>query len=153
MKKFLTILALTAGLFVADASAQDNYILSYDRDTGSLTIKAFGDISAYGIGGNGDVFDETQFMPFLPSSIIQSDADILGEASLSALGAGEYALGDGLLQTGLDLTGFKNVITAATYIPGFGSTSQNFDLEVVPEPSSLALLGLGGLLIARRRRS
>ena len=33
-----------------------------------------------------------------------------------------------------------------------GSEFDNFSLSIVPEPSSLALLGLGGLLIARRRR-
>ena len=27
-----------------------------------------------------------------------------------------------------------------------------FSIETIPEPSSLALLGLGGLLVARRRR-
>ncbi|MBX2852274.1 MAG: PEP-CTERM sorting domain-containing protein [Phycisphaeraceae bacterium] len=32
------------------------------------------------------------------------------------------------------------------------SDFNGFQLEVVPEPSSLALLGLGGLMIARRRR-
>lgn len=153
MKKLLFTLALTAGLSVADASAQDTYILSYDRETGSLTIKASGNISAYAIGGNGDVFNNSQFTPFIPGSVVQSDADTVGEVLFGVgVGAGEYALGDGLLQTGLDLTGFENVISAATYTPGIGNLSQNFDLEVIPEPSSLALLGLGGLLITRRRR-
>ena len=37
---------------------------------------------------------------------------------------------------------------------GQGSTTwNNVNIDVVPEPGSLALLGLGGLLIARRRRS
>ena len=34
---------------------------------------------------------------------------------------------------------------------GAGASFDNFSLTVVPEPGSLALLGLGGLLIARRR--
>jgi hypothetical protein len=37
--------------------------------------------------------------------------------------------------------------------PGVFSGFNGFQLEVVPEPSSLALLGLGGLIAARRRRS
>ena len=36
---------------------------------------------------------------------------------------------------------------------GASTTFSNFELTVVPEPGSLALMGLGGLLIARRRRN
>ena len=36
--------------------------------------------------------------------------------------------------------------------PQAGTDQQTLDLIVIPEPSSLALLGLGGLLLARRRR-
>ena len=36
---------------------------------------------------------------------------------------------------------------------GFRFGLNGFQIEAVPEPSSLALLGLGGLLIARRRRN
>jgi len=56
----------------------------------------------------------------------------------------EFTATDGTLNTTFDrddsLTGDTN-----NWLSGYS-------LQVVPEPSSLALLGLGGLLIARRRR-
>ena len=55
--------------------------------------------------------------------------------------------------------GSSNVVVTTSVVntagPGaghFGLTGLAFD-NVIPEPGSLALLGLGGLLIARRRRS
>lgn len=60
--------------------------------------------------------------------------DILGLLSggLSELGAGEYAFW--VQQTGEDLTRIR------------------MDFTVVPAPGALALLGLGGLVVGRRRR-
>ncbi|MEM6504342.1 MAG: PEP-CTERM sorting domain-containing protein [Planctomycetota bacterium] len=40
------------------------------------------------------------------------------------------------------------ITVSSSFFAGFNG----FQLEVVPEPSSLALIGLGGLLVARRRR-
>ena len=48
--------------------------------------------------------------------------------------------GDGLLTNG-DIAGFVDLLTG-------GAPSAS----IIPEPTSLALLGLGGLMIARRRR-
>ena len=49
-----------------------------------------------------------------------------------------------------DIAGFYG--QTSNNIAFFGRVD-NFAIDVVPEPSSLALLGLGGLLVARRRRS
>jgi hypothetical protein len=46
----------------------------------------------------------------------------------------------------------ENYINVYSNYTANGGPVDNFEVSAVPEPTSLALLGLGGLLIARRRR-
>jgi hypothetical protein len=49
---------------------------------------------------------------------------------------------------------FSNTTSQWQYVGGLGSgISNRFNLVYVPEPTSLALLGFGGLVFARRRRA
>jgi hypothetical protein len=112
-------------------------------------------------------FDPSQ--PLL--NLIAGDDDysgafsVLSGSSASGVRASRIILGDssnfGGALTGLNLmagTQYYAVHTsfspgaAGTFEAGIGNGPGNVTLGIVPAPSSLALLGLGGLVVARRRR-
>ena len=82
-----------------------------------------------------------------------ASANVLADSDLTFVGfSGTADLGN-VLVAGLDQAALEALLTNAVYTGQLGSGQQVLDLVVVPEPSSLALLGLGGLMALRRRRS
>lgn len=108
-----------------DAFASSTYIVSIVRQNGVSSMYVNGTLSP------------------------NTSATLLGTPSLLTIGAGEIdgGNGNGEFIGSIDRVRLSTIGANDPLIVG-----QDGFLEVVPEPSSLALLGLGGLVIARRRR-
>ncbi|MFP4356423.1 MAG: PEP-CTERM sorting domain-containing protein [Phycisphaerae bacterium] len=112
---------------------------TYDYTTGEVIVEVGSDVQLIGIESIGNVVQGLS--PEIDGEgPAQYDEDTVAWFTLTALGEGTYNLG-AILPT--DLT--------ADDI-GFGYNTSIAEVTVVPEPATMSLLALGGLVAIRRRR-
>jgi hypothetical protein len=116
-------------------NGDDRYILADADDgagVGTNLVDIYGEID---VDGTGEAWEFTDGYSFRNASVLSGNG--------GTFAIGEWTVGGvNSLETGDDVTEADLIVELTT--PGTHS--------FVPEPTSLALLGLGGLLVARRRR-
>ena len=116
----------------------------FNNQWGSAPFKGFAgpeyNISGGGVGGSNTANAVTSFVGGTSGSFSQT-------YDISGFGVGDFSIAD--------VSNVLAVFTVNAAAAGDGAISiDNFNMTAVPEPSSTALLGLGGLaLMLRRKRS
>jgi hypothetical protein len=156
----ISALALTAPEMALAGNVTDSPTLAdlvYDPSTGNVTLdasEASGSVITNYVLRNGtSSFAFANFTPVLPGVFDTKTATEISESDGSGAGVGGLLNLGNIFPTGMTVTQLQSYLTTASYVGQLGSGVQTLDLTVIPEPTTLALLGLGGLLCGRRRRA
>ncbi|XAL98912.1 PEP-CTERM sorting domain-containing protein [Phycisphaeraceae bacterium D3-23] len=127
---------------------------TYDATTGDLTFSIFGQVQLIGVESIGNVRPgEAAGSLTLFGGAVNADATQFDENSIAYFFGANQFFDTGEFEIGTVLaTGLTESDIVFEYA-GADGQSVSGQVIVVPEPGSLALLGLGGLALLRRRRA
>lgn len=165
----LRVLISSAAALGFAASALAVPTLIYDFSTGGVSVDADGQtIVSFSMQSEGRFqpnFDPTELnvdvLDGALPSLNDNTQNVIGWTSGGATAGFGYsgathdpAFIGVLLETGLTQQDLQAIFTQTSWAAPAGGDSGSFDVTAinVPEPGSLALLGLGGLALLRRRR-
>ncbi|XAL98913.1 PEP-CTERM sorting domain-containing protein [Phycisphaeraceae bacterium D3-23] len=147
------LVALPACAIAAAASAGDAAVATYDATTGDLIFDINGQVQLIGVESIGNVRPgEAAGSLTLFGGAVNADATQFDENSIAYFFGANQFFDTGRFEIGPVLaTGLGESDITFEYAGADGQSVAG-QVIVVPEPGSLALLGLGGLALLRRRR-
>lgn len=143
---------LTFTVSIDGGAAQTAFTIAPNADANTFSYRAMDNGSVTpDEGGNGplEVTGDNAVTKTLADSLAAAADTFLDKTPASGAGAGELDT----FTTAIDGTGSELVLTLTANLPFEAVAFDNIVINGVPEPASLALVGLGGLAMLGRRRN
>lgn len=118
---------------------------------GSISGTSFTEITSESVTTTQDVLDEDYFTITLDNAV-QLDANTLYGFDIGRQGSGFGIYNNTTYADGTRYSSGSNAIGGATISTHTNDRVFHINAVAIPEPGSMALLALGGLMMARRRR-